>query len=119
MNGGGEPKFGISNMISQLCCQYYLALLEHLISVEKAVITRTHLVVTVLKLRPNNSFNPETYRGVCRHSVLLPKNPELLLTLLPSKTTSVDDVMQVLWVSKTLPQPEQLSEFVTIQKHRI
>ncbi len=100
---GGEPKFDISNKIPKLCCQYYPAPLEDLTSAEKAVIARTHPVVIILKLRPNNSFNPRTYRGVCRYSVLLPQNPGPLLTLLLLLTTSVDDVVRVVWVGKTSP----------------
>ncbi len=93
ISGGKEPKFGISNKMPKLCCQYYPASLEDLTSAEEAVIARAHLVVTILKLRPNNSFNPRTYRGVRGYSMLLPQNPRPLLTLLPSKMTSVDDVV--------------------------
>ncbi len=103
----------------KLCCQYYLAPLEDLTFAEEVVTARAHPVVTILKLRPNNSFNLGTYRGVCRHSVLLPQNPRLLLILLPSETTSVDDVVRVVWAGKTSPQLEQLSRFVSIRKHRV
>ena len=106
VNGGRKPKFGISNKMSQLYCQYYPALLKDLTSVEEAVIAKVYPVVTILKLRPNNSFNPETYRGLCRHFVLLPQNLGLLLILLPLEMTSVDNVMQVIWVDKILPQLE-------------
>ncbi len=116
---GKEPKFGISNKMPKLCCQYYSTLLEDLTSTEEAVIARAHSVVTILKLRPNNSFNPQIYRGVHRHFVLLPQNLRPLLTLLPLEMTSVDDVMQVVWAGKTSPQPEQLSGFVSIRKYRI
>ncbi len=90
-----KPKFGIFNNIPKLCCQYYLILLEDLTFAEEDVIARAHLVITILKLRPNNSFNSGTYRGICRYFVLLLQNPRQLLTLLPLKTTSVDDVMRV------------------------
>ncbi len=117
VNKGREPKFGISNKMPKLYCQYYPVPLEDLISAEEAVIARAYSVVTILKLRPNNNFNLGTYKGVHRHSIFLPQNPRPLLTLLPSKTTSMDDVMQVVWASKTSPQPEQLSGFVSIRKH--
>ncbi len=106
VSGGREPKFRISNKMPKLCCQYYLAPLEDLISAEEAVIARAHPVVTILKLRLNDSFNPGTCKGVCGHSVLLPQNPGPLLTLLPSESTSVDDVMRVVWEGQTSPQPE-------------
>ena len=74
VSGGQEPKFGIYNKISQLCCQHYADLLEGLTSTKKVVIARTHLVVSILKLRPNNRFNPWSYRGICGHFMLLPQN---------------------------------------------
>ena len=112
-----EPKFSVSNMMPQLCCQYYPRLLEDFTSTEKAVIARAHPVIKILKLRPNNSFNLGSYRSVCGHSVLLPQNPGPLLNLLPSEKTSVNNVVKVVWAGKTLPQPDQLSEFVSIRKH--
>ena len=112
-----EPKFSISNKMPQLCCQYYFAILKIFISTKEALITKAHLVIIILKLRPNNSFISGTYRGVRGHSLLLSKNLRPLLTLLPSETTSMDDVVRVVWASKTLPQSEQLSEFVSIQKY--
>ncbi len=93
ISGDRKPKFGISNKMPKLCCQYYSVLLEDLKSAEKAVIVRAYLVVTIMKLKPNDSFNPGTYRGVRRHFVLLPQNPGLLLTLLLLEMTSVDDVV--------------------------
>ncbi len=66
-----EPEFDISNKMLNLCCQYYPAPLKDLTSAEEAVIIKVYLVVTILKLRPNNSFNLGTYRGVCRYSILL------------------------------------------------
>ncbi len=69
---GRELKFGISNKMPKLCYQYYPASLEDLTSNEEAVIARANLVVTILKLKLNDSFNPRTYRGVRGHSVLLP-----------------------------------------------
>ena len=117
VSGGRESKFGISNKMPQLCCQYYPIPLEDLTFAEEVVIARAHLIVIILKLRPNNSFNLGTYRGVCGHSVLLSQNLGPLLILLSSKTTFVDDVVRVVWADKTLPQPEQLSRFVNIWKH--
>ncbi len=119
VSGSREPKFGISNKMSKLCCQYYPTLLEDLTSTKKAVIAKGYPVVTILKLKPNNNFNPGIYRGIHRHSVLLPQNPGLLLTLFPSETTFVDDILRVVWVGKTSPQPEPLCGFVSIQKHCI
>ncbi len=119
VSGGREPKFDISNKMSKLYCKYNLTPLEDLTSAEEVVIARAYLVVTILKLKPNNSFNPGTYRGVCGHSFLLPQNLGPLLTLLPSEITSVDDVVRVVWAYKTSLQPEQLSGFVSLRKYCI
>ncbi len=89
-------------------------MLEGLTSAEEAVIARVHLVITILKLRPNNTFNPGSYKGIRGHSVLLPQNPGPLLDLLPSETTLVDEVVRVAWGGKSSPQPKQLNIFVSI-----
>ncbi len=119
ISGGSKSKFSISNMMPQLCCQHYPSMLEGLMSTKKAVIARAHPVITILKLRLNNSFNPGLHRGIRGHSVLLPQNPGTLLNLLSSETTPVDEVIRVVWGGKSLPRPEQLSAFVSIQKHCI
>ena len=93
---GRKPKFGIFNRMPQLFCQCYPALLENLTSAKKTVIARVHLVITISKLRPNNSFNLGPYRGVCRHSVLLPQNPRPLLILLLLKTTFVGNLVRLI-----------------------
>ena len=90
-----KPKFGISNKMPQLCCQYYPGPLEGLTSANEAIIARAHSVILILKLMPNNSFNLGSYKGVCRHSIFLPQNLGPLLKLLPSETTSVDNVIRI------------------------
>lgn len=90
-----EPKFSISNKMLQLYCQYYSRPLEGLTSAEKVVIAKAHPVITILKLKPNNNFNPGLYRSICRPSMLLLQNPGSLLNLLPSETTSVDDIVKI------------------------
>lgn len=79
----------------QKYCQDYPGLLNGLTSAEEVVITRAHLIVTILKLTPNNRFNLGFYRGVQGYSILLPQNSGPLLNLLSSDTTSVNDIMRV------------------------
>ena len=62
---------------------------------EEAVITRAHPVVTILKLRPNNRCNPESYREIRGHAVILSQNPGPLLTLLPSDLAAIEDVVRI------------------------
>ena len=95
VNRGKEPKFGISNKIPKLYCQYYPTFLENLISAKKTVIVKAYPVIIILKFKLNNSFNLRIYRSVCRYFVLLLQNLGPLLTLLPLETTSIDDIMQV------------------------
>lgn len=66
VNRGKERKFSISNKILQLYCQHYYGPLEGLTSDEKVVISRADPVIIILKLKPNNSFNPKSYKSVCR-----------------------------------------------------
>lgn len=80
----------------QLYCQYYLVPLENFTFVEEVVIIKAYLVVIILRLKPNNSFNLSSYRGICRHFVLLSQNLGLLLTLLPLKTTFVNILARVM-----------------------
>ena len=55
-------------------CQYYPSLLEEFTSAEETVIAKTYLVITILKLKPNNKFNLGSYKNVCGYSMLLPQN---------------------------------------------
>lgn len=61
---GELPKIGIFNKMPQIYYQDYSGPLDGLISIEETVITRANLVIIILKLRPNNRFNPKLYMGV-------------------------------------------------------
>lgn len=56
----------------QLCYQNYFALLKDFTSVEKVVIAKKYPVITILKLRLNNSFYSRSYKGICKYSMFLP-----------------------------------------------
>lgn len=112
ISGGNKPKIGISNMMPQLCYKHYPSMLEGLIFADKAAIAQAHSVITILKLRPNNCFKLRSYKDVREHSMLLPQNPGLLLNLLPSEI--INKVVRVVWESKSLPRPKQLSAFMSI-----
>lgn len=68
---GKSTKYGIFNRISHFYCQNYPLALENLSIAEKIVIARVYPVVTSLKLKPNNKFNLEAYRGIGGYAVLL------------------------------------------------
>ena len=59
VNKDKKPKFCIFNKMLKLYYQYYFVPLQNLTSAKEAVITRAHPIVTILKLRSNNSFNPK------------------------------------------------------------
>ncbi len=69
---GNRPKFGILNGLPRVDCQSYPPALADLSMAEEAAITRTHPVVSILKLRPSGVFNPATYSRIKDHTVLLP-----------------------------------------------
>lgn len=79
----------------QLCYQHHPGLLKSLTYTKQFVIARTHLVITILKLKPNNNLNFRSYKGVCRHYMLLPQNLETLLNLFSLETTFVDMIIRV------------------------
>lgn len=64
-------KFGIYNMILQLCCQYYFKPLKDFTFTEKVIIVGDYSVITILKLRLDNNFNYGSCRDVCKYSMLL------------------------------------------------
>lgn len=47
--------------------------------------------------------------------MLLLQNLGLLFNMLPSETTPIDNIIQIVWVGKISTQSEQLSQFVTVQ----
>lgn len=74
-------------------CYYNLLLLDSFLFIKEVIITKVYPIVIILKLRPNNSFNPKSYRGVRRHFILLSQNLDLLLNLLPSEVMLVKNVI--------------------------
>ena len=69
------PKFGIFNKIRQLYCQYYPLQSNGFITAKEVVIVKAYLIITILKLRPNNKFNPRSYWAIQAHFMLPLQNP--------------------------------------------
>lgn len=103
----------------QLYCQNYLSALENFNITEKFVIVKAHLIVTILKLRPNNIFNLGVYKEIRDYAVLLSQNSGPLLTLLLSDLAAFKDVVYIIWLESTLFQRKNLQKLVSIRKHRI
>lgn len=95
INRDNKPKFSIFNKIPQLYCQYYPGLLENLTFAKKAVIARTYTIITILKLKTNNSFNLGLYKDICKYFVLLPQNPEPLFNLFLLEITFVNNIIEI------------------------
>lgn len=55
------PLFCNVNKINIYTCQNYPMVLQDLIFIEKSVIAYAHLVITIIKLTPNNSSIFATY----------------------------------------------------------
>lgn len=90
-------KFGISNKMSYLYYQHYLAPLKRHISAKKAVIVRAHpVIITILKLILNNSFNLGLYGSIYGQSMLLLQNQRSLLPLFLSIMSPINDIIRVL-----------------------
>ena len=103
----------------KFCCQNYSSVLENLSIAEEAIIARAHFIVTILKLRPNNRFNPGSYREIRGHTVILSQNSGPLLTLLLFNSAILEDVIRIVWLRSTSFQCKDLQKFVFVRKQQI
>ena len=86
---------------------------------KKAIITRVHLIITILKLRPNNRFNLRSYREIQGYAIILSQNSRSLLTLLLSDLATFEDVMRIIWLRSTFLQYKNLQKFESVKKYQI
>ncbi len=86
---------------------------------EEAAIAHAHPVTSILKLRPNRGFNPAAYHAIKGHVILLPQNPSLLLSLLPSPEIGLHDLIRVVWYGKRRPTDYDLRHFVQVRRQEI
>ena len=113
---GNRPKFEILNGLSYADCQSYLLSLVDLFMTKKVVIAHAHPVISILKLKPSGTFNPAAYSGIKRYAVLLPQNPTPLLTLFPSPTLALHDVIRIIWARWGGPTNLDLRYFILVRK---
>lgn len=64
---------------------------------EEAVIACAHPVISILKLRPKDSFKSTVYYRIKEHTVLFSQNPSSVLTLLLSLKLAVYNLIYVVW----------------------
>lgn len=113
------PKFGSTSQINVCTCQNYPDALNDLTLVEEAVIARAHPVISILKLRPAGASLSASYQRIRGHAVVLPQNPGPLLTLLPSSSLELHDVIRVVWAGKRPHTEGDIRPFGRIRKNKI
>ncbi len=116
---GNRPKFGILNGLPRMDCQSYPPALADLSMAEEATIACAHPVVSILKLRPSRAFNPAAYSHIKGHIVLLPQNSAPLLTLLPSPTLALHDVIRIVWTGQGRSTDLDLQHFILVRKQTL
>ena len=94
------PKFGSTSQIYDCAFQSYPAALDGLTVVKEAVITHAHPLISILKLRPAGASFSASYQRIQKYWVVLQRNPGPLLTLLPSSSLKLHDIIQVVWAGK-------------------
>lgn len=94
----------------------YLPSLANLSRVQEALIARAHPVVSILKLRPSEVFNPAAYICIKRYAVLLPQNLSFLLNLLFFPMLALHDVIRIVWVGRGHPTDTNPQKFILVRK---
>ncbi len=74
-------------------CQLYPLVLALLFMAKEVAIAHAHLVVSIFILRPSGAFNLTAYFYIKDHIVLLLQNPAFLLTLFPSSTLALYNII--------------------------
>ena len=112
-------KFGAFNFINTTFCQLYPSALVDLTLVEEAVIAQAHPVISILKLRPAGVGPAVTYQRVCGHAVVLPQNSGPLLSILPSRSLILHDIVRIAWASKQTHTVADIQPFVKVRRERV
>lgn len=113
------PKFGSAKYINVLPCQKYSDIFNDLTSVKKAFITCTHLVMSVIKLKPSGFRSTVLYYWIWGHTVILIQNPGLLLTILLSSILAPYNMICIVLASKYPHTPFDICFFVYVWKIRV
>lgn len=94
-------------------------MLKNLNIAKKALNDRVYLIVTILKLRPNNKFNLKFYKRVQNDAMILYQNLGLFLTLFLSDFAGIEDVMHIIYFASHLYQAEDLQKFTFVKRYCI
>ncbi len=91
-----RPKFGILNGLPCIKHQSYLPVLADFFLVKEAAIACAYPIVSIMKLRPFEAFNPTVYSCIKGHTILFLQNPASLLNLFSSLTLALHDVIYII-----------------------
>ena len=95
-------KFSTINIINICICQDYPDVLKEFMLVKKAIIARAYLIISIFKLRPNNTSLLASYHQICGYAVILSQKPGLLLNLLSFNALLLHKIIRMVWASQRL-----------------
>ncbi len=110
------PKFSSVNKVNIVMCQDYPPALEALTLVEEMLIARCHLVMSILKRRPNGALSSVAYQRICGYVVVFPQSPSPLSIILPSPVVKLHEHIWVVWFGITKPDTSQVKSFVYVRQ---
>ena len=113
---GNRLKFGILNGLPHVDCQSYPPVLADHSMAKEAIIVCAHPVISILKLRPSETFNPIVYSGIKEHIVLFPQNSSSLLILLLFPILALHDIIRIVWAGRRRFTNLGLEHFIQVGK---
>jgi len=111
---GKIPKFSALNLVNMTMCQHYPAALEDLTAVEECLIAKSHLVGTILKLRPRRGSSSLSQEALQGHMIVIPQDLGPLLLILPSPELRLDTLIKVFWLGKRTLVDSDLRPFLQV-----
>lgn len=100
-------------------CQKYSDIFSNLTPVKEAFIAYTHLIISVIKLRPSKTGSTASCHRIWGHIIILSQNLGPLLTILPSSHLALHNMICMAWVSKHLYIVANICFLAIVQKTRV
>ncbi|KAF3399820.1 hypothetical protein F1880_008390 [Penicillium rolfsii] len=116
---GSVPKFSAKNLINVTPCQHYPDALKDLTLTEEYLITMSHPVGVVIKLRPGCQASPANHRALRGHFIIILQDPKPLLRILPSSDLQFAELIKVFWIGNRPPSDDDLQPFFLVRKHTV
>jgi ribosomal protein L32 len=113
------PKYSALNRVNVTLCQNYPSALEGLTTVEECLIARCHPVGAIFKLRPGGYVASANYYALRGHMIVIPQDPGALLDILPNDDLSLQILIKVCWLGKTLPSIAELKPLLQVRKAEV